>query len=191
MKLRMAHNSLFAILLRSPWWISFAVAAVLTLGALAVLPKQFDIYAVSAGLPFIVIGIIAVVRQAGRPSQAQVTRTEERLRNMSWKEFADTVEQAFRLRGYEVVRLQRGGDFEVTRGNQRGVVSCKRWKAASHGVESLRELCAAAQARDAQERIYIALNPLSENALRHARENRIDVIRDAALVQMLAPVLRR
>ena len=27
MKLRMSENSLFAVLLRSPWWISFAIAA--------------------------------------------------------------------------------------------------------------------------------------------------------------------
>jgi restriction system protein len=192
MKLRMAHNSLFAILLRSPWWISFAVAAVLTLIALAVLPSRFDLYATAAGLPFLVIGSIALYRQARLPSAGRVASTLETLRAMSWREFADTVEQAFRLRGYEVRRLAHGAaDFEVTRGNQRALVACKRWKAASHGVEALRELRAASAAADAGESIYIAINALSEPAQRFAREQRIELIQGVPLVQMLDPVLRR
>lgn len=202
MKLRMAKNSLFAILLRSPWWISFAVAAVLTLIALAVLPDGLHLYSISAGLPFLVIGTIALYRQAGLPSAARVSTSQEAMRAMSWRDFADTVEQGFRLRGYEVKRLARGAaDFEVTRGTQYALVSCKRWKAASHGVEPLRELRAASEAREgredgegsgkAGESIYIALNPLSESAQRFARENRIEVIQGVPLVQMLDPVLRR
>src|SRR5256885_1315878 len=36
----MAHNSLFAILLRSRWWISIALAALVTLVSTALLPKD-------------------------------------------------------------------------------------------------------------------------------------------------------
>ena len=32
MKFKMAPNSLFAVLLRKPWWVSFVVAAVFTAG---------------------------------------------------------------------------------------------------------------------------------------------------------------
>jgi len=41
MKLRMAQNSLFAVLLRSPWWISFLVALVLVAATQALLPAQY------------------------------------------------------------------------------------------------------------------------------------------------------
>jgi restriction system protein len=34
------EKSLFAVLLRSPWWISFAVAGVITLASGALLPKE-------------------------------------------------------------------------------------------------------------------------------------------------------
>ena len=40
MKLRMAENSLFAILLRKPWWLSLAIAGVMALLALALLPAE-------------------------------------------------------------------------------------------------------------------------------------------------------
>ena len=40
MKFKMAEKSLFAILLRSPWWISFVVVGVIVLAAGALLPKD-------------------------------------------------------------------------------------------------------------------------------------------------------
>jgi len=39
MKLKMSDNSLFAVLLRSPWWISLLVVAGFTLLSFALLPK--------------------------------------------------------------------------------------------------------------------------------------------------------
>ena len=40
MKFRMAPNSVFAVLLRSPWWVSLAIAAALALAAAALLPAD-------------------------------------------------------------------------------------------------------------------------------------------------------
>jgi restriction system protein len=39
MKLKMSKNSLFAILLRSPWWMSFGLVAAIALAARALLPE--------------------------------------------------------------------------------------------------------------------------------------------------------
>jgi restriction system protein len=39
MKLKMNQNSLFAILLRSPWWVSGGIAAALFTAARIVLPE--------------------------------------------------------------------------------------------------------------------------------------------------------
>ncbi|MEN9329226.1 MAG: hypothetical protein RLZZ484_414, partial [Pseudomonadota bacterium] len=38
MKWKMSDRSLFAVLLRSPWWVSFVLAAALALAASALLP---------------------------------------------------------------------------------------------------------------------------------------------------------
>jgi len=41
MKLKMSPNSLFAVLLRSPWWISAVIALALGLLGAMVLPDRF------------------------------------------------------------------------------------------------------------------------------------------------------
>ena len=55
-------NSLFAILLRSPWWISVAIGAALGAVAIALLPEAYRIGGALAGFPFLVIGWIAAWR---------------------------------------------------------------------------------------------------------------------------------
>ena len=71
----MAENSLFAVLLRSPWWISVAIAAVLALLAGALLPAQYRLVGVVSALPFVVIGAMAARRPWRLPSAAQVSQT--------------------------------------------------------------------------------------------------------------------
>ena len=39
----MPPNSLFAVLLRSPWWISFALVGLIALVAFALLPAQYAV----------------------------------------------------------------------------------------------------------------------------------------------------
>ena len=70
MKFKMAEKSLFAILLRSPWWISFVLAGAVGLLARALLPAQYAGIGMMGGLPFVVIGCIALWRQAQAPSAA-------------------------------------------------------------------------------------------------------------------------
>ena len=69
MKLKMAEKSLFAILLRSPWWISFALAGVVSMAARLLLPAAYADVGMMGGLPFAVIGCIAFWRQARAPSR--------------------------------------------------------------------------------------------------------------------------
>ena len=48
--MKMAENSLFAILLRARWWISFAIAAALVLLSFVLLPDTFRLMGIVAGL---------------------------------------------------------------------------------------------------------------------------------------------
>ena len=77
MKLRMAENSLFAILLRSPWWISLGLAAIVALVARLALPADLFWFGAFGGLPFVVIAVMAARRQWRAPSAAQLARTAE------------------------------------------------------------------------------------------------------------------
>lgn len=183
----MAKNSLFAILLRKPWWISLGLAVVFALIALTALPQQYKLYGASSGFPFLVIAIIAGWKQLRLPSRERVEARLAEVRAMSWRDFSATVEEAFRRQGYTVARLEgAAADFELTNpAGRRALVSCKRWKAASNGIEPLRELHAAGEARSAQETLFLTAGSVTDNARRFAGANRMRVLEAEQLGQLL------
>lgn len=190
MKLKMSENSLFAILLRKPWWISILIAAVVSLAASLMFPRAYAMYGISAGIPFFVIGIIAAVRQWRAPGAALIAHTRETVSAMAWRDFADAIEAAYRRDGYEVKRLAGGADFEIVKDGRKSLLSAKRWKAANVGTEPLRELVTASESCGAHERIYITVGQLSDNALRFAGENGVRVMRDDGLAELLRGMVR-
>jgi len=185
-KLKMAPNSLFAVLLRSPWWISIAIAAAMAGASRLALPPDYVVFGAMGGIPFVVIGVVAAWRQFRAPSEKSVIATIEAVQAMSWKEFSAALEAAFVRDGCTVEALKGpAADFAVAKGSRVSLVSAKRWKAASLGVEPLRELDAAVQAREAQESIYITLGAMSDNARRFASEHKIRVITGTELAVLL------
>jgi restriction system protein len=186
LKLRMAQNSLFAILLRSPWWISIVVAGAIALISKAALPAQYAIYGMISGWPFLVIGIIAAWKQSRAPSAARVSDTLEKIVAMSWRDFSETVEMAFRQDGYSVSRLDGAkADFAISKSGKTVLISCKRWKAANSGIEPIRDLHAAIENRDAHEGIYLTAGAISDSARRFAAENKMQIVQGADLARML------
>ncbi len=182
----MNKNSLFAVLLRSPWWISLAVAAAVFAVARMFLPAAYAPYAIFTSLPFLVIGAVAFWQQMRAPSTARIAATLESLRALSWEEFCSSIEAGFRREGYGVSRLTgAGADLELTRAGRVSLVGCKRWKVARTGIEPLRELEAARLARDAHECIYVAAGDITETARAFAAEKRIRLLHDAELVKLL------
>ena len=186
MKLKMSKNSLFAILLRSPWWISMGVVVVFVLASGALLPKQYVPFGVMGSFPFLVIAVIAGWRQWHAPNPARVAQALERAGAMSWRDFANLLEEAFIRQGHTVTRLNTAAaDFSLSKGARVTLVSCKRWKAATHGVESLRELVAAKDARQADQCTYISLGAVSDNARRFATEQGVILMYGDELGQLI------
>jgi len=186
MKFKMAPNSLFAVLLRSPFWISFAIAAGFGAVSHALLPEQFRMVGTLGGLPFVVIGCIALSRQLRAPSARRAQAILEAVSRMGWQEFCAALEDAFARDGYVVERVQGGAaDLLLRREGRTTLVSAKRWKAARHGEDNLQALQAAAQARDASGSLYVALGELSPNAQRFAKAHGVQLMQGPALVQLL------
>lgn len=184
-------NSLFAVLLRSPWWISIAVAGGIFALARMALPEAYALYGIFAALPFLVIGVYTGWQQLRAPSAQRVAATLESLRSMSWDEFSPALEDAFRRDGYAVARLNiTAADLELTKTGRVSLVSCKRWKAARTGIEPLRELDAARQARDAHEGVYLAAGEFTDNARAFAAAQNIRLL-DGANLAKLMPVARK
>jgi restriction system protein len=190
-KFKMAEKSLFAILLRSSWWMSFAAAAAVVLVARLVLPEQYVIGGAMAALPFIGIGLVTAWRQLRAPSATRVAATLKAVEAMSWREFSKALEDAFRRDGYAIARIgASAADFQMTRAGRTSLVNCKRWKAASTGVESLRDLEALKDARDAQEGIYVAIGGVTDNARRYAAEKKLRILEGVELSQLMRDVPR-
>ena len=182
----MAKNSLFAVLLRSPWWISAVLALVLGLLGAALLPDRFRVAGALSGLPFAVIAVIAARRQWHLPSTTRVAETQQALASMAWPAFAALLEQAFRRDGYTVQRGKTDAfDFELERQGRRMLVSARRWKSARTGLDALRALQAARAASDAPDALFVGLGEISANAQPFAAEHRIAIWQAAELAQAL------
>jgi restriction system protein len=181
-KFKMSEKSLFAVLLRSPWWISFVLVAVIALLAGALLPGEYKGVGMLGGFPFFVIGCMALWRQRNLPSPALVEKGLEKLGAMSWRDFSVVLDTAFTRQGYTVSQLSGGADLLLEKKHVRTVVSAKRWKAAAMGVEPLRELVSRRDALEASNSVCISLGQVSAKAQEFAADNRISLITGADLV---------
>ena len=186
MNWKLNDNSLFAILLRSPWWMSIAIGGVLGAIAVAFLPEPYRVVGAITGLPFFVIGGIAGWRQLQLPSTSRIESTVSAVRAMSWPEFSRTIEDAYRSQGYRVSAIDGGGaDFEISKEGRTALVHCKRWKVARTGIEPLSELHASKEARNAHECIYVAAGDISDNARAFAARHRIKLVGAAELAKLV------
>ena len=188
MKFKMSPNSLFAVLLRSPWWVSFALMGLFSLAAVALLPRDYALAGVLGTFPFFAVGCVAAWRQWHAPSAARINAQHAQLQAMPWRTLAEALEAAWVAQGYQVVRLPSGGaaDFALTRNGQTQLASARRWKAAHHGVEPLRELHAVMQKREVTAGLYLlGLGELSDNARLFARDHGLTIVQGDALAQLL------
>jgi restriction system protein len=191
---KVSENSLFAVLLRSSWWISFAVALALLLLVRLFVPEAYLLPASSLALPFFVIGAIVARKQFKLPGAKRVAATVEAVTAMTWREFSVLVEQAYSREGYKVAPLAGPADFRLDKTIDLGsmgkkdkttLVCCKRWKAASHGLEPLRELDRQLEAENAHEAFYVALDGVTDKAREFAGKHRIHLVGGSELTTLL------
>jgi restriction system protein len=182
MKLKLAPNSLFAILGRSPWWVSALLAAGVFGGMRLFLPIEMAIFSTT---PFALIAAWVGWKALRAPSEGRIAAALERLTAMPREAFTAALEAGWRREGYEVSRP--GGaliDLELRRGGKVSLVACRRWKAERTGVEPLRELHAAGSKREADELIYVTAGEVTAQALLFAAENKVRVIDGAELARL-------
>lgn len=182
MKFELPRNSLFAILLRSHWWVSIALAA----GVFLLVRIWFHPgVALFAALPFIAIGSYAAWKQLKRPSAKRIAKTLERARALPLEGFCAALEEGFRREGYEAQRGDAGADIILNNRGMIALVACKRWKAKHTGIEPLREFDAATRSRGATIRMYVAIGEVTDNARAFAQEKQIRLLQEEDLARLL------
>jgi restriction system protein len=184
-QLKMSENSIFAVLLRSPWWISVAIALGIALAARFVVYEKYSFSVMAIAFPFLVIGVISFWKKRHIPSAGRIERTLEAVKAMSWRDFSTCVEQAFQRQGYEVQRASGAADFILLKDGRTTLLSCKRWKAVSHGLEPVRELVAEREAKEAHQARYVCITSMADKALRYAEEQGVVLIDEMELAKLL------
>jgi restriction system protein len=178
-------------LLRSPWWWSFLIAAVLVLLARVFLPEAFRAVGMLSALPFAVLSIIAAWRQRDKPSPERVSLALTDLANMSWKQFLPIMEQAFVQQGFSVMPLNSSAaDLRLEKSGKVTLVSCKRWKAATLGVEVLRDLKELQVSQDVAYAACISLSLPTGVALKFAKANGVQLICQYELASLCLKVMK-
>ncbi len=189
MKLRMAENSLFAILLRSHWGISLLIALAFALISRAVLPEQYWLLGAMGGAPFWVIAVIAAWRQRDRLPAQKVEQALRAAAAMGWRDFAQAVDAGFTRDGWRVQRTdstrEGDADFVVRRGTVTAVVAARRWKAARVGEEQLRQLLSSRDAHGASQCVLLTLGQVPESAAALAKAERVQIMQGEPLAQLL------
>lgn len=186
----MAENSLFAILLRSPWWVSFLIAGVISVAVAALAPDNFRWLGAFGALPLFGVGCVAAWRQWKAPPAAKVAEQALVLRSMAWRDFSAALERHWAAQGARVQSITGlEADFCVEQGVQSTLVSARRWKAASHGVDAIAHLAAAMRKRDVVRGLYlISHGTVSDSARDLARAENIQLLEgDALALWMLQP----
>lgn len=164
------------MLLRSPWWVSVAVAGALSLIAMVLLPEAYRVVGALSSFPFVVIGVMALKRQWSLPRAGEIAFINERVSAMNWAEFSPIARES--LSGIDrVVReaTTDGADFEVNTPAGRQLVSARRWKSARLGVEVLRDFKAACDAGGATSGVFICLGDITDPAARFASANALEI----------------
>lgn len=191
MRLRMSENSLFAILLRSSWWASLAIATGIAVVSRALLPGDLWPYGAMGALPFVVISVLAARRQWRAPGPRRIDAVAQACRAMSRGEFTALVERALTRDGHTVRRISGAADLLAERAGRRTLFACARWKAATTGAEPLKALQAEVARHDAHDAVFVALGEVGEAARAFAAREGIRILDAAGLAAMAKGLLPR
>lgn len=135
-------------------------------------------------LVFLVLGVLATWRLRATPAAAPA-RDHTQLAQLRWREFVHLVLKAMAARGYRALAEPglpgdgipgEGGDILLARAEQRVLLSCKYAQARALGAEAVMGLSSAAALRGATEVVLVTPGRFDDEAIRIARQQRIELI---------------
>ncbi len=188
MKFKISEKSLFAVLLRSPWWYSLALGVAVIAASRALLSNELWIFGAMGGVPFLVITGIAVYRQRNRMSQAAIATTLESMGQQGWKDFSAQLETQLGRHGYHIDSRSAGSgaDYVVSRQGRISVLCAKRWKAAQVSESDLQALRNSMDQHEARDGLYLSLGRANAKTQAFAQLNRIAILSDAPLAEFVS-----
>ena len=137
-------------------------------------------------LVFLLLGTVLTLRlrRTTAPTAAPV-RDHTQLAQLRWSEFVRLVLKAMKARGYRALQEHglpgdgipgEGGDILLARDDERVLLSCKYAQARALGADAVMGLSSAAALRGATEVVLVTPGHFDEEAIRIARQQRIELI---------------
>jgi restriction system protein len=181
----MAKETLFHVLSRQPWWVTFLIAFALFWLAKAVFPPVAPFIA----LPFVAVGSYIAWTQWRTGPPGNASERLAALREMPWESFSAAVTDAYRRQGYAVSPSEgRGYDFQLTKDGRVTLLQCRQWKVNQVGVGPIRELAAAVERAQASKGICLAAGDFSAPARKAANGEPLTLLSGAELAKLVGKV---
>jgi len=202
------HDSILAVRLAIPWWVSFTAAATAYIFCSFLAPSlmsgnpalsRLGDWLIEAApfltIMFAAIGAFAFFRELDLRRLRQTQGDLDAIRGMDWQNFELLVAEGFRRLGYTVdnqgwyfpnsrvhITLQKGGE--------RTLVDCRDWQAAQVGLPPVRELYKTLNSEHADGALLVTSGSFTLDAEAFARDKPIGLIDGPALLELVATVKR-
>lgn len=177
-------SSLFAVLMRSPWWYSVLIGLVFIALGSVILDGEYVVLGLFGALPFFGIAGFAGYKQFQQPSQNRVLEVAQQARKMSGKQIAEKIADSYLTERYESTLFKGdAAELELTRGRYKILLSSKKFKVGNTGIAPLEQLVAAGEIAEATGYLYVALGEISVAARSYAKQNDIELIQANRLAE--------
>lgn len=182
MAFKMSENSLFAMLLRSPWWYSALIGVIVIAISVAIVGGQYALLGLFGALPFLGIAGYTGFKQLQQPSMKRIQQVQAEARQMSATQIANKIAESYEAIRFDVEKFKgNAADLELVRGNRKILLCAKRFKVGNTGIEPLKQMVAAGEHVEATSYLYVALGDISTAAKDYAAKNDIELIQAAKL----------
>ena len=154
--------------------------------AFLILRPQHAIYGMAMAIPFFGLAVIAFYRQMGQPGAQKTAATIEWIRTARARELMRALTAAYSEAGYQTTPYKgNAADLQLERDGRVTLVSCKRAKAATTGIEPLRALATVGQQKEASALALVTLGELTSEARAFADENGIEILDGEPLTALI------
>jgi restriction system protein len=186
-----------------PWWVAVVFAATIyaflkwifpSIAGSGVFLKSLAATAQSlAGLLaaiFLALGGLSRLLAFRRRRVLDLEMSLATIRALPQRRFEQFATEAFEKQGYSVAQCDSAGpdcgEFILTRGNEKVLVQCRRWRSESIDSVPVRELYEAMAAAQASSCALLTTGDYSDDARRFAAGKRIQLVAGRELEKMLS-----
>jgi restriction system protein len=196
-------DDLLAIASRLPWWLSLLVALIGWIGLhwLSLIPvvapsgpadlgRALTTQMIRTGaqlgqwivpIIFVLGAATSAITRWRRRSLFDSVVTDNRLTDISWKQFEQWIGEAFRRQGFSITENETKGpdggiDLVLRKDGEKHLVQCKQWRARKVGVTVIRELYGVMAAEGAAGGFVVTTGQFTEETKRFAGGRNIQLL---------------